>query len=175
MTAADASPSPGSPSSKFNTTMRSNIDPMGTLGNMGSSLGPLSLGGVGTVGRMATTSEQRRPGSGEVFPSDLQIGPNNACSYSTMPRWPLRDGATFAPPTATTVPFANNAAAFSSASARRKLFSTSSLQLNLNCVKQDQGIVGLEGSIEGGGGGYLHLVSAKTPLIEVDSDRESCV
>ena len=73
MTAADASPSPGSPSSKFNTTMRSNIDPMGTLGNMGSSLGPLSLGGVGTVGRMATTSEQRRPGSGEVFPSDLQV------------------------------------------------------------------------------------------------------
>ena len=73
MTAADASPSPGSPSSKFNTTMRSNIDPLGTLGNMGSSLGPLSLGGVGTVGRMATTSEQRRPGSGEVFPSDLQV------------------------------------------------------------------------------------------------------
>ena len=38
-----------------------------------------------------------------------------------------------------------------------------------------QGIVGLEGGLEGGGGGYLHLVSAKTPLIEVDSDRESCV
>ena len=72
------------------------------------------------------------------------------------------------------------------------------LQLNLNCVKQDQvietfqdkiwswkvieidkckhlqGIIGMEGGLEGGGG-YLHLVSAKTPLIEVDSDRESCV
>ena len=66
------------------------------------------------------------------------------------------------------------------------------LQLNLNCVKQDnqviktfqqfrfrislfQGIGGLEGGLDGVGGGYLHLVSAKTPLIEVDSDRESCV
>ena len=66
------------------------------------------------------------------------------------------------------------------------------LQLNLNCVKQDnqviktlqqfrfriplfQGLGGLEGGLDGVGGGYLHLVSAKTPLIEVDSDRESCV
>ena len=45
---------------------------------------------------------------------------------------------------------------------------------NEKCINL-QGIVGLEGSLEGGGGGYLHLVSAKTPLIEVDSDRESCV
>ena len=37
-----------------------------------------------------------------------------------------------------------------------------------------QGILGMEGGLEGGGG-YLHLVSAKTPLIEVDGDRESCV
>jgi len=177
MTAADASPSPGSPSnlnSGIGPMSRSTLDPMtGAVGSNLDPMGPLGLGGVGTMGRVGRSSEQRRPGSGEVFPSDLQIGPNSACSYSTMPRWPLRDGATFAPPTATTVPFANNAAACS-ASARRKLFSTSSLQLNLNCVKQDQGILGMEGGLEGGGG-YLHLVSAKTPLIEVDSDRESCV
>ena len=79
MTAADASPSPGSPSnlnSGLGAPMsRSNLDPMtgSNLDPMGSSMGPLGLGGVGTMGRMGRSSEQRRPGSGEVFPSDLQV------------------------------------------------------------------------------------------------------
>ena len=46
--------------------------------------------------------------------------------------------------------------------------------MKLKEIIELQGIGGLEGGLEGGGG-YLHLVSAKTPLIEVDSDRESCV
>ena len=89
MTAADTSPSPGSPAN-VNTgvgPMRTNLDPMaGALGSnldpMMGSVGPLGLGGVGTMdgmgrvgtmARMARSSEQRRPGSGEVFPSDLQV------------------------------------------------------------------------------------------------------
>ena len=79
MTAADASPSPGSPSN-LNSGLggqmsRSNLDPMtgSNLDPMASSMGPLGLGGVGTMGRMGRSSEQRRPGSGEVFPSDLQV------------------------------------------------------------------------------------------------------
>ena len=81
MTAADASPSPGSPSNLNSgigpMSTRSNLDPMaGAVGSnlepMGS-MGPLGLGGVGTMGRLGRSSEQRRPGSGEVFPSDLQV------------------------------------------------------------------------------------------------------
>ena len=85
MTAADTSPSPGSPAN-LNTgvgPMRTNLDPMaGALDPMMGSMGPLGLGGVGTMdgmgrvgtmARMARSSEQRRPGSGEVFPSDLQV------------------------------------------------------------------------------------------------------
>ena len=92
---ADASPSPGSPSNLNSTSIvgpmsRSNLDPMtsamgsnldpmmSTMGSnldpMTGSMGPLGLGGVGTMGRMGRSSEQqRRPGSGEVFPSDLQV------------------------------------------------------------------------------------------------------
>ena len=94
MTVADASPSPGSPSNLnpgiVGPMSRSNLDPMtsamgpnldpmtsgmgSNLDPMMSSMGPLGLGGVGTMGRMGRSSEQqRRPGSGEVFPSDLQV------------------------------------------------------------------------------------------------------
>ena len=45
---------------------------------------------------------------------------------------------------------------------RRKRFSPSSLQLNLNCVREERREP-------------LLMISARTPLIEADSDRESCV
>ena len=74
MTAADASPSPGSPSnlnSGIGPMSRSTLDPMtGAVGSNLDPMGPLGLRGVGTMGR---SSERRRPGSGEVFPSDLQV------------------------------------------------------------------------------------------------------
>ena len=61
------------------------------------------------------------------------------------------------------------------------MFSASSLQLSLSCVKQEQqGLRRLEGGeglrrLEGGeGNSYLGATSARTPLLE-DSDRESCV
>ena len=95
MTVADASPSPGSPSNlnpgisgpmsrsnldPMTSAMGSNLDPMtsgmgSNLDPMMSSMGPLGLGGVGTMGRMVgrSSEQQRRPGSGEVFPSDLQV------------------------------------------------------------------------------------------------------
>ena len=67
--------------------------------------------------------------------------------------------------------------------ARRRLFSPSSLQLTgLNCAAAAAGAgAGREPLLRpladsSDEGGYMQLVSARTPLIDTaDSDRESCV
>ena len=61
------------------------------------------------------------------------------------------------------------------AATRRKLFS-SSLQLNLNCVRQDSSVENpLLRPLGDCEGSYMQMISARTPLIEPESDRESCV
>ena len=61
------------------------------------------------------------------------------------------------------------------AATRRKLFS-SSLQLNLNCVRQDPSVENpLLRPLGDCEDSYIQMISARTPLIEAESDRESCV
>ena len=75
------------------------------------------------------------------------------------------------------------AAAGAGSLARRRLFSPSSLQLTgLNCAAAAAGAgAGREPLLRpladsSDEGGYMQLVSARTPLIDTaDSDRESCV
>ena len=57
---------------------------------------------------------------------------------------------------------------------RRKIFSPSSLQLNLNCVREErrEPLLRPLGESEDS---FIQMISARTPLIEADSDRESCV
>ena len=57
---------------------------------------------------------------------------------------------------------------------RRKRFSPSSLQLNLNCVREErrEPLLRPLGECEDS---FIQMISARTPLIEADSDRESCV
>ena len=61
-----------------------------------------------------------------------------------------------------------------SSTTRRKIFSPSSLQLNLNCVREErrEPLLRPLGESEDS---FLQMISARTPLIEADSDRESCV
>ena len=62
---------------------------------------------------------------------------------------------------------------------RRKLFSSSSLQLNLNCVQRtedrERRREPLLRPLNEAEDSYIQMISARTPLIEPDSDRESCV
>lgn len=60
---------------------------------------------------------------------------------------------------------------------KRKLFSPNTMQLNLNCVRQEDRRREplLRPLDEASEDNYLQMISARTPLIEADSDRESCV
>ena len=59
---------------------------------------------------------------------------------------------------------------------KRKLFSSNTMQLNLNCVRQEDRRQPLLRPLnEASEDNYLQMISARTPLIEADSDRESCV
>ena len=57
---------------------------------------------------------------------------------------------------------------------RRKIFSPGSLQLNLSCVREErrEPLLRPLGECEES---FIQMISARTPLIEADSDRESCV
>jgi len=112
-----------------------------------------------------------REQSGKVFPSDVQIMAGKSgcvnpalteCPYSTLPRMP--SGSMLV-----------NKAPMINAATRRKLFS-SSLQLNLNCVRQDPSVENpLLRPLGDCEDSYIQMISARTPLIEAESDRESCV
>jgi len=84
------------------------------------------------------------------------------CPYSSLPRMTLGTTAVSKAPSL-------------NAATRRKLFS-SSLQLNLNCVRQDQSVENpLLRPLGDCEDSYIQMISARTPLIEAESDRESCV
>lgn len=131
------------------------------------------LAGLGTG--QGYNERNIREQSSKVFPSELELmtmpakpGPLNDCPYSTMPRMP-GPGAVDKCLTPTLV------SGSASLARRQRLASPGSLQLQLGdrgrALRPEPLLRPLNECEDSLGG----LVSARTPLIEADSDRESCV